>query len=118
MDKSIVSGLSRRTHWTTDDIRSRIETNKIVVFAKGDPDHPRDGFSERAFVAMKHTGRPYDVVDVTNNSSIVAALRAYAGRVTLPMVYVDGALVTSSETLQRTLDSGELEEKVNQAFNQ
>jgi glutaredoxin-related protein len=104
-------------YWSKDDIRNRIERSKVVVFSKGKAGKPKDGFSERALSALEDTGRPYEVVDVSEDSSIVAALRAYAGRITLPMVYVDGALVSSSETLQHMVDNGELKAKVDRAFS-
>lgn len=117
MDQSVAAHSSTRTYWTTDDIRQKIEKSKVVVFSKGTPDHPRCGFSERALAAIEHCGRPYEVVDVCTDSSIIAALRNVAGRKALPLIYVEGALVSSSENLQRSIESGELETKINAAFS-
>lgn len=118
MDESIRTPSSNRNHWTVDDIRKAIEKSKVVVFAKGTADHPRCGFSERVFSAMRDTGRPYEVIDVYEERSIVPALREFSGGNShLPLVYIDGSLVTTSDTLEHVLQSGELREKLNDAFN-
>lgn len=114
MDNSVLARGAR--HWTTDDIRSRISKSKVVMFAKGSPSQPGDGYSARAFSAMDEIGRPYEMVDVAGDRSIAAALREFAGRMTLPMVFVNGQLITSSETLERMVNSGELRQRVSQAF--
>ncbi len=116
MDQSISSHCSSHTYWTTDDIRSKIECSKVVVFSKGTVDHPRCGYSERTLHAVVDCGRPFEVVDVCSNPTIVAALRSVAGRKALPLVFVDGDLVANSDGLSRMIDTGELQERVNAAF--
>ena len=101
--------------WTTDDIRSHIEKSRVVVFAKGTAEHPRCGFSERVFGAMQESGQTYDCIDVSQDRSILPALRAFTGRPQfLPIVYVDGEIVSSSETLEGMIQSGELQKKLTQ----
>ena len=104
--------------WTTDDIRAHIEKSRVVVFAKGTPEHPRCGFSERVFSAMQQSGRPYDSIDVSQDRTILPALRAFTGRPQfLPIVYVNGEIISSSETLEGMIQSGELQRKLETAFN-
>jgi len=107
-----------RTTWTTDDIRHKIEESKIVVFAKGPEDAPRCGFTERVLTAIRQSGRPYELVDVTKDRSVVPALKAFSGEYHLPVVYVDGKLVSSSDTQEELLDSGELRAELDKAFAQ
>jgi monothiol glutaredoxin len=104
--------------WTTDDVRNKVEQAKVVVFLKGTADQPRCGFSERVVSAMEKCGRPFEVINVYEDRSIIPALTAYAGRQCLPLVYINGKLESSSETQERQLDSGELSAKVEAAFKQ
>ena len=116
MDHSIASHSSSRTYWSADDIRSKIEHSKVVVFSKGTIDHPRCGFSEQTLHAVEDCGKPFEVVDVCSDPSIVPALRNVAGRKPLPLVFVDGSLVANSEALYKMIESGELQQRVNAAF--
>lgn len=109
---------SQRSTWTTDDVRTKIEKSKVVVFAKGDDDCPRCGFSERVIKAIKESGRPYEVINVYEDRSVIPALKAYSGEHHLPLVYVDGELVSNSDTQSRMLDSGELNAILDAAFKQ
>lgn len=115
MTKQAEAGLAK-SPWTTDDIRSHIEKSRVVVFAKGTAEHPRCGFSERVFGAMQESGQPYDCIDVSQDRSILPALRAFTGRPQfLPIVYVDGEIISSSETLEGMIQSGELQRKLQAA---
>ena len=118
MDQSIRTINSTRSCWTTDDVRNKIEKSKVVVFAKGTPDHPRCGFTERVFMAIQRSGKPYEVIDCYEDRSIVAALKAYSGEQHLPMVYVNGELISSSDNQAEVLHNGELDAKVEEAFKQ
>lgn len=101
-----------------DDVRSKIEKSKVVVFAKGTPDKPRCGFTERVLSAIQRSGHPYEVIDCSEDKSIVPALKAFTGEHHLPLVYVEGELVSSSDNQERLLHNGELDAKVRSAFAQ
>ena len=115
MDSSVSSPNARRESWTTDDIRKRIDRCSVVVFAKGSHDSPKCGFSERVFSVMEETGVPYELVDVSQNRSILPALTAFAGRQYLPLVFVNGSLVTNFDTLEQMIASGALIEQLKAA---
>ncbi len=116
MDQTLRASIHPRATWTTDDIRSAIEKSKVVVFAKGTSEQPRCGFTERVLDAIAQSGKPFDVVDVCEDRSIVPALRAFSGEHHLPLVYVNGELVSSSDTQAQVLLNGELEAKVKAAL--
>lgn len=111
-----ITSTGNSSRWTTEDVRSRVEKSKVVVFAKGTKEHPLCGFSELVFSAIERSGRPYELVDVSKNRSIVPALKAYSGSPYVPLVFVNGELVSSSETLSRMVSSGELNRRVEAAF--
>ncbi len=118
MDQSVTAPCSERIHWTTDDIEKVIQSTKVVVFSKGNRANPRCGYSKRALAAVERCGKPFDVIDVSVDRSISAALQAYAGRKgKLPVIFVDGAIVGSSETLDEITHNGELSARVEKAFS-
>ena len=118
MNTAFHSHFVGRSTWTTDDIRQKIEKSKIVVFAKGPEEAPRCGFTERVLSALRESGRPYELVDVTKDRSVVPALKAFSGEYHLPVVYVDGKLFSSSDNQEELLDSGELSAELDKAFAQ
>ncbi|MCB0322391.1 MAG: hypothetical protein KDD69_02425 [Bdellovibrionales bacterium] len=115
--KPVCSEYSNRVHWTTDDIQRKVEQNTVVVFAKGTPDNPRCGLSEEVMAAVAASGHPYEVVDVSQERSILPALKAYAGEKRLPLVYVCGTLVSSWDEQSAMLRSGALQERIELAFS-
>lgn len=111
-----VSLISDRNYWSVDDVRRVVESSPVVVFAKGDQSKPGCGFSEEAFHAIEDCHRPYQVIDVTRDNSIMPALRTFAGNAFLPLIFVDGALVSNSESLRDVKASGTLRNKIEKAF--
>ncbi len=108
MDNSVVSKYASREYWTVDDIRVQIERSKIVLFGRGSNDNPRCGYTREAIDAIASSGQDYEHVDVANDPSAAAALRAFAGPVSLPAMYLDGELLGSPEQLYSMIESGEL----------
>ena len=115
MDNTVTSSQAIRVPWTIEDVEKCIESSPIVVFSKGTPDKPRCGFSERVLGVLENTGIPYNLVDVSEDRGVMPALTAYAGRQYLPLVYVKGTLVTSSEKLVMMIESGALVERLHAA---
>ena len=114
--RSVSANPDIAARWTTEDVRERVSGSKIVVFSKGTYHNPRCGFSKQALHAVDDCGKPYDVVDVSGDRSIIAALRTYAGACGIPLVFVDGDLVSTPENLQQVVNSGRLRRAVNKAF--
>ena len=106
---------STRHHWTVEDIKTCLENQNVVVFAKGSPEHPRCGFSEKLFIEIERTGQPFRLVDVCEDPSVIPALKAFDGQQYLPAVYVNGELVSSCESLGQMLNSGAFASRVEKA---
>lgn len=117
MDESVAQGKSQRRYWTADDIRNRIEKSKVVIFSKGSEQKPRCGFSRETLSQLRDLEESVDIIDVCEDSSIVAALRKVAGPKALPLVYVNGDVVSCSDSLPKLLESGELMAKVKEALS-
>ncbi|MCB0360414.1 MAG: hypothetical protein KDD44_12285 [Bdellovibrionales bacterium] len=117
MDQSVANRQSRRRVWTSEEIRSKVESSKVVLFTKGTKEQPRCGFSERAFVELEPWSSEVEVINVCEDSSIIPALRSVVGRKALPLVSVDGTFHSCSDDLPKMLESGELRHQVEKVFS-
>lgn len=102
--------------WNTDDIRTKVADNKILIFAKGSKEQPMCGFSHRAIAILSQLGRPFEVVNIFDDASIRPALVEAYGWPTTPQVFVAGELLGGSDIVMEMFESGELQQKVDAAF--
>lgn len=102
--------------WTPDDVKARVDTNKIICFAKGSKDQPMCGFSARAIDILHHLGKPFEVVNIFDDPSIRPALVEFSKWPTTPQVFVDGELIGGSDIVLEMAQNGELQKKVDGAF--
>jgi monothiol glutaredoxin len=93
-------------------LRSRIESllqsNRIVLFMKGQPNMPQCGFSAKAVGALSTLGVDYAHVNVLADQDIREGIKAYGDWPTIPQLYIDGELVGGSDIIEQMSNSGEL----------
>ena len=93
-------------------LRSRIESllqsNRVVLFMKGQPTMPQCGFSAKAVGALSMLGVDYAHVNVLADQEIREGIKAYGDWPTIPQLYVDGELVGGSDIIEQMASSGEL----------
>lgn len=93
-------------------LRSRIESllqsNRVVLFMKGQPSMPQCGFSAKAVSALDGLGVDYASVNVLADPEIREGIKAYGDWPTIPQLYVDGELVGGSDIVLQMAASGEL----------
>ena len=93
-------------------LRSRIETllqsNRVVLFMKGQPNMPQCGFSAKAVGALSTLGVDYAHVNVLADQDIREGIKAYGDWPTIPQLYIDGELVGGSDIIEQMSRSGEL----------
>ncbi|ALN89558.1 MULTISPECIES: Grx4 family monothiol glutaredoxin [Lysobacter] len=94
-------------------LRSRIETllqsNRVVLFMKGDPTAPQCGFSAKASGALNALlPQGYAHVDVLADPDIREGIKAYGEWPTIPQLYIDAQLVGGSDIIEQMAASGEL----------
>jgi monothiol glutaredoxin len=100
---------------TIEKIKSQIENNKILLYMKGSPEMPQCGFSSKAVRALQACKAEFASVDVLSNPDIRATLPQYANWPTFPQLYIKGELVGGCDIILELLESGELQQLVNQA---
>ncbi|HEY0334012.1 MAG TPA: Grx4 family monothiol glutaredoxin [Stenotrophomonas sp.] len=93
-------------------LRSRIESllqsNRVVLFMKGQPGMPQCGFSAKAIGALDSLGVEYAHVNVLADQEIREGIKAYGDWPTIPQLYIDGELVGGSDIIEQMSNSGEL----------
>lgn len=93
-------------------LRSRIESllqsNRVVLFMKGQPGMPQCGFSAKASGLLEDLGVDFTHVNVLADQDIREGIKAYGNWPTIPQLYVDGELVGGSDIVEQMAGSGEL----------
>lgn len=93
-------------------LRSRIESllqsNRVVLFMKGEPRAPQCGFSAKAVAALSSLDIDYAHVNVLADPEIREGIKAYGDWPTIPQLYVGGELVGGSDIIEQMVNSGEL----------
>ena len=103
--------------WNKEDIEKAVRDNKILVFGKGTKEQPMCGFTHRAVAIMSQLGQPFEVINIFDDESIRPALVEFSEWPTTPQVFVGGEFVGGSDTAMEMYESGELQKKVEAAFN-
>jgi monothiol glutaredoxin len=102
--------------WSADDVKSRVEDNTLIIFAKGSKMAPMCGFSNRAIQVIASYGKPFEVVNIFDDPSIRPALVGYSQWPTTPQIYVKGELIGGSDITFELHENGELGKKIAAAF--
>jgi len=89
-------------------IESLLQSNRVVLFMKGQPNMPQCGFSAKAVGALGALGVDYAHVNVLADQEIREGIKAYGDWPTIPQLYVDGELVGGSDIIEQMTNSGEL----------
>ena len=94
------------------ELRQRIDallqSNRIVLFMKGEPRAPQCGFSAKAVAALSSLEVPFAHVDVLADGEIREGIKAYGNWPTIPQLYIQGELVGGSDIIEQMANSGEL----------
>lgn len=89
-------------------IQSLLQSNRVVLFMKGQPSMPQCGFSAKAVGALSALEIDYAHVNVLADQDIREGIKAYGDWPTIPQLYVDGELVGGSDIIEQMSNSGEL----------
>lgn len=94
---------------TIKKIEAQLANSNVLLYMKGDPDHPQCGFSARAVQVLDVCGCPYDTVDVLSNPDVRQALPKYAHWPTFPQLYIKGELIGGSDIMVELFEQGDLQ---------
>ncbi|MEM6520754.1 MAG: Grx4 family monothiol glutaredoxin [Cyanobacteria bacterium P01_C01_bin.70] len=104
----------------TPEVKERIETlinsNKIMVFMKGNKLMPQCGFSNNVVQILGVLGVPFETFDVLSDSEIRQGIKEYSSWPTIPQVYLNGEFLGGSDIMIELYQSGQLQETVEVAL--
>jgi monothiol glutaredoxin len=90
-------------------IQSLIDSDRVVVFMKGNRAIPMCGFSAAVVQVLNQIGVPYQTVDVLEDPEVREGIKAYSKWPTIPQVYVDGKFIGGCDIVRELHARGELE---------
>ena len=88
-----------------DDI---LQSRRVVLFMKGQPQAPQCGFSAKAVGILDSLGIDFAGIDVLADGAIRDGIKAYGNWPTIPQLYIDGELLGGSDIIEEMLNSGQL----------
>ena len=95
-----------------DNVKAKIEdylnSDKVVLFMKGNPQQPMCGFSAKTVAALDSVVPKYTAVNVLDDPEIREGIKVYGDWPTIPQLYIDGELVGGCDIVLNMLNSGEL----------
>jgi len=97
-----------------DLIRKQVTSNDIVLFMKGTKQSPQCGFSGQVAQILGYLGVDYKDINVLDDPKIRDGIRSYTNWPTIPQLYVKGEFVGGCDIVREMIQSGELQELLNQ----
>jgi monothiol glutaredoxin len=100
----------------SDQIRSTIDSEDVVLFMKGTPERVLCGNSARALEALRASGASVTAVDVLPDPAIRQELSALSSWPTIPQVFVRGELIGGADIVEELAATGELRTKLDDSL--
>ncbi len=91
-----------------DEIKKMIESQKVVIFGKGEKDMPECGFTMKVQEIFKSLGEDYAMFNILANEALWREMWTYSDWPTFPQVYVNGEFIGGCDITEEMHASGEL----------
>ncbi len=89
-----------------------VQTNRIVLFMKGNKSFPQCGFSAAVVEVLKKHGAEFHTVNVLQDANIREGIKEYSSWPTIPQLYIDGEFVGGCDIVREMDANGELADKL------
>lgn len=93
---------------TSEEIKSLIDQNNIVLFMKGTKDLPQCGFSATVVHILLKLGADFVDVDVLRDMELRQAIKEFSDWPTIPQLYIKGEFIGGCDIVREMYNSGEL----------
>ncbi len=101
---------------TLKQIKSDVESNKILIYIKGTPDAPMCGFSAATVNLFKSFGVPFATRDIIANNDLRQTVPQFSNWPTFPQVFINGNLIGGCDIVHEMHERGELEPLIKKAL--
>ena len=96
-------------------IKATVDSNRVMLFMKGNRDFPQCGFSGRAIQILQALGTQFETADVLMDDEIRQGIKQYSNWPTVPQLYIDGEFVGGSDIMMEMYENGELAKQLLEA---
>lgn len=90
-------------------IQGMIESQRVVLFMKGNKMFPQCGFSARVVQILKETGTDFKDVNVLTDPAVREGIKQYSDWPTIPQLYVAGQFIGGCDIVSELFEKGELQ---------
>ncbi len=90
-------------------IKGLINSSKIFLFMKGNPEMPQCGFSANVVGILNAMNAQYKTFDILTDMDIRQGVKEFSNWPTYPQLYVDGQLIGGNDIIMEMYEGGELE---------
>ena len=95
------------------EIQEDIQSNKVVLYMKGNKMAPQCGFSGQVVQILNHLKVDYVTRDILQDEVLRQAIKEYSDWPTLPQLYVNNEFIGGCDIITELFQSGELQNIVN-----
>ncbi|XP_014089706.3 uncharacterized monothiol glutaredoxin ycf64-like [Bactrocera oleae] len=103
---------TKQPTFNKDTLKQLVNTNKVVIFMKGNPETPKCGFSNAVVQILRMHGVQYDAHDVLQSDELRQSIKEFSDWPTIPQVYINGEFVGGCDILLQMHQSGDLIEEL------
>ncbi|ADM11591.1 glutaredoxin-like protein [Encephalitozoon intestinalis ATCC 50506] len=107
--------IERKEKKSLEKIQSVIDPNKITLFIKGSPEHPRCGFTKSLIEILYGLGVTRDKIeylDVLSDEDIRERLKEINRWPTFPQVYIRGRFIGGLDIVRKMSEKGKLKDEL------
>ncbi len=97
---------------TRQRIAKIVESQRTVLFMKGDRHVPQCGFSATVVQILDQLTPDYTTVDVLSDPEIRDGIKDFSSWPTIPQLYVGGEFLGGCDIIRELYASGELQKKL------
>lgn len=90
-------------------IQGMIDSQRVVLFMKGNKMFPQCGFSARVVQILKETGTDFKDVNVLTDPAVREGIKQYSDWPTIPQLYVAGQFIGGCDIVSELFEKGELQ---------
>lgn len=94
----------------TQRIESIINSDRVVLFMKGNSEMPQCGFSANTVAILKHLGASFTTFDILQDMDVREGIKEYSNWPTFPQLYIGGKLVGGNDIITEMFEGGDLQE--------
>ncbi|CAI4231362.1 unnamed protein product [Auanema sp. JU1783] len=88
-------------------LKSLVNSHKLMLFIKGNPQQPRCGFSRQTIELLNNINAVYGTFDILDDEEVRQNLKTYSNWPTYPQIYLDGELIGGLDVLREELNDKE-----------